>query len=238
MCDRVLTRVLCSRPPSTLGTCYSLLRQQRIFENNHYTADLEFFAANCRIQTPRRHVSYNAHTYIQSRLLLTTPTSSPVAAFFISSAPITSLTPSLATRPQYPSATGNTVVPHTRTLIQVLQVCVPQQWNVLNRQRKQEKDMDLDGIVYNDELEDIPESMFEAQEETDDMMVDAIAREEEAELDAMLSLLDTSSLQTPRRPDTPSLSDDEDYDTLFMDMLSQQSIHCDHFTSSGQMDLS
>ncbi|KAI1747793.1 hypothetical protein F4782DRAFT_519859 [Xylaria castorea] len=113
------------------------------------------------------------------------------------------------------------------------------EWNVLNRQRKQEKDMDLDGIVYNDELEDIPESTFEAHEETDDTMVDAIAREEEAELDAMLSLLDTSSsLQTPKRPDTPSLSDDEDYDTLFMDILSQQSADCDRFVSSGEMDMS
>ncbi|KAI0448429.1 hypothetical protein F5B21DRAFT_518918 [Xylaria acuta] len=113
------------------------------------------------------------------------------------------------------------------------------EWNVLNRQRKQEKDMDLDGIVYDDELEDTPESVFEAQAETDDMMVDAIAREEEAELDAMLSLLDTaSSSQTPRRPDTPSLSDDEDYDTLFMDILSHQNADCDRFTSSGEMDMS
>ncbi|TRX93463.1 hypothetical protein FHL15_005738 [Xylaria flabelliformis] len=112
------------------------------------------------------------------------------------------------------------------------------EWNVLNRQRKQEKDMDLDGIVYDDELEDIPESAFEAQDKTDDMIVDAIAREEEAELDAMLSLLDNnSSPQTVKRPDTPSLSDDEDYDTLFMDILSQQSTD-DRFISSGEMDMS
>ncbi|KAI0440452.1 hypothetical protein F4803DRAFT_563824 [Xylaria telfairii] len=113
------------------------------------------------------------------------------------------------------------------------------EWNVLNRQRKQEKDMDLDGIVYHDELDDIPENVFEAQAETDDMMVDAIAREEEAELDAMLSLLDTSSSsQTLEQPSTLSLSDDEDYDSLFMDILSQQSTDYDTFISSGEMDMS
>lgn len=99
--------------------------------------------------------------------------------------------------------------------------------------------MDIDGLVFNDELEDIAENPREVQEETDDMMVDAIAREEEAELDAMLALLDTaSSPQAPRRPDTPSLSDDEDYDTLFMDMLSQQRDDRDEFILSGQMDMS
>ncbi|KAI1162791.1 hypothetical protein F5B18DRAFT_359370 [Nemania serpens] len=113
------------------------------------------------------------------------------------------------------------------------------EWHVLNRRRRQEKDMDIDGLVFNDELEDIAENPREVQEETDDMMVDAIAREEEAELDAMLALLDTaSSPQAPRRPDTPSLSDDEDYDTLFMDMLSQQRDDRDEFILSGQMDMS
>ncbi|KAI0206886.1 hypothetical protein F4808DRAFT_10796 [Astrocystis sublimbata] len=120
------------------------------------------------------------------------------------------------------------------------------EWNVLNRQRKQEKDLDLDGIVYEDELEDIPESSYEAHADSDDMMVDAMARQEEEELDAMLSLLDTSSypqtqtqIQAPRRPDTPSsLSDDEDYDVLFMDMISQQNVNNDELVLSGEMDMS
>lgn len=113
------------------------------------------------------------------------------------------------------------------------------EWHILNMRRRQEKDMDIDGLVFNDEVEDIAENPREVQEETDDMMVDAIAREEEAELEAMLSLLDTtSSPQVPRRPDTPSLSDDEDYDTLFMDMLSQQRDDSDEFILSGHMDMS
>ncbi|KAI0414366.1 hypothetical protein F5X98DRAFT_377820 [Xylaria grammica] len=112
------------------------------------------------------------------------------------------------------------------------------EWNVLNKQRRQEKDLDVDGFVFDTELEDILENPYEPHEETDDMMVDAIAQEEEAELDAMLSLLNTSSLQTPVRPDAASLSDDEDYDALFTDMLSQQRDENDGFISSGQMDMS
>lgn len=114
------------------------------------------------------------------------------------------------------------------------------EWHVLNMQRRQEKELDIDGLVFDDETEEIAENQRDVQmEETDDMMVDAIAREEEAELEAMLSLLDTtSSLQVPRRPNTPSLSDDEDYDTLFMDMLSQQTDDRDELTLSGQMDMS
>lgn len=115
------------------------------------------------------------------------------------------------------------------------------EWHGLNRQWKREKAMDLDGVLFEDEIEEIPpEYPYEAQEEaTDDMMVDAIAREEEAELDAMLSLLDnSSSVQESGRPDTPSLSDDEDYDSLFMEMLSQQKGDHDEFISSGEMDLS
>lgn len=101
--------------------------------------------------------------------------------------------------------------------------------------------MDLDGILFEDEIEEIPpEYSHEVQEEAaDDMMVDAIAREEEAELDAMLSLLDnSSSVQESRQPDVPSLSDDDDYDSLFMEILSQQKSGHDEFVCSGEMDLS
>ena len=109
----------------------------------------------------------------------------------------------------------------------------------MNNRRKQEREADIDGIVFNGDLDDILEDPYEAQEEIDDMMVDAIAREEEAELEAMLSLLNTgSSSQALIRPDTPSLSDDEDYDTLFMDILSQERGDGDEFVCSGQMDMS
>ncbi|KAI8629856.1 hypothetical protein F5Y19DRAFT_61849 [Xylariaceae sp. FL1651] len=113
------------------------------------------------------------------------------------------------------------------------------EWNVLSRHWRQEKESDLDGIVFENELEDIPETIDAAWQETDDMMVDAMAQEEEAEMDAMLSMLETGpfSSQTPARPDTPALSNDEDYDTLFMDILSQQDGDSE-LVSSGQMDMS
>lgn len=98
--------------------------------------------------------------------------------------------------------------------------------------------MDLDGFVYENELEDIPENPYALNQEADNMMVDVMAQEEEAELDAILSLLDANSSQGPRRPGPPSLSDDEDYDALFSDMLSQQPNEGDGLISSGQMDLS
>jgi predicted transcriptional regulator len=113
------------------------------------------------------------------------------------------------------------------------------EWNVLNRQWRQQKDMDMDGFVFDTEIENIPEDSNEVHHETDDTMVDAIAQEEEAEVDAMLSLLDTrSSSQVQELSYISSLSDDEDYDTLFMDMLSQQEGDIEGFVSSGQMDMS
>ncbi|KAI1178642.1 hypothetical protein F4777DRAFT_537418 [Nemania sp. FL0916] len=113
------------------------------------------------------------------------------------------------------------------------------EWHRLNRQWRQEKDADIDGMVFDYEFEDVPADQHPVQEETDDMMVDAIAQEEEAELDAMISLLDTSSPQASHQANPSSLSDDEDYDALFMDILSQErDVHDNGFTSSGQMDMS
>ncbi|KAI1270267.1 hypothetical protein F5Y18DRAFT_421756 [Xylariaceae sp. FL1019] len=101
------------------------------------------------------------------------------------------------------------------------QEALMREWNVINKQRRQEKDADVDGIVFEGDLDDIPE---EVNEESDDMMVDSIAQDEEAEMDAMLSLLQSSASQQeqPSRPDSIYGSDDEDYDALFMDMMNQQ----------------
>lgn len=88
------------------------------------------------------------------------------------------------------------------------------------------KNTDIDGFVFEDEIDDIPELHAEASgtaQEADEMMVDAVMQEEEQELEAMLSMLESqSSSQVPAKPDTPSLSDDDDYDSIFMDLLSQQ----------------
>jgi len=114
------------------------------------------------------------------------------------------------------------------------------EWQVLNRKWREQRAADLDGFVFEEDIEDIPVRPEEPQPEMDDMMVDVLAQDEEEELNAMLSLLDTtSSAHTAIRPGTPSLSDDEDYDALFMDILNQEEGgDSDAFISSGQMDMS
>ncbi|KAI2624061.1 hypothetical protein GGS21DRAFT_493975 [Xylaria nigripes] len=113
------------------------------------------------------------------------------------------------------------------------------EWNVLNKRRRQEKDTDLDGFVFDDELEDIPKNPQQVQQEADSIMVDVIAQQEEAELNATLSSLTTGSFtQELGRSENNLLSDDEDYDALFLEMLSQQDSHAGGLTSPNQMDLS
>ena len=60
--------------------------------------------------------------------------------------------------------------------------------------------------------------------DVDAMMADAIAREEEAEMDALVSGLEENwqGQGQGRQPDSPHFSDDDDYDGLFMDLISQQ----------------
>ncbi|KAI0473253.1 hypothetical protein GGR56DRAFT_677266 [Xylariaceae sp. FL0804] len=121
------------------------------------------------------------------------------------------------------------------------------EWAVLSRQWRRQKEADIDGIVFEYEIEDAPVAAA-AGETTrepadDDVMADAMAQEEEAEMDAMLSMLEVRSpplREAPAaRPDSPSWSDDDDYDSLFRDMICQQEADSSQeFASSGQMDLS
>ncbi|KAI1370162.1 hypothetical protein F4677DRAFT_439149 [Hypoxylon crocopeplum] len=114
------------------------------------------------------------------------------------------------------------------------------EWSILDRRRREQKNTDLDGMVFENEIEDIQELQGSSQD-PDDMMVDAIAQEEEQELNAMLSMYEAQSLQPPPEPSSPAslaLSEDEDYDSLFMDLLSQQERSSQDFVSSGQMDIS
>jgi hypothetical protein len=122
-------------------------------------------------------------------------------------------------------------------LLQVLKL----EWSTFERMRRQQKNADIDGLVFEDELDDITETVEEQMppEDFDEMMVDSHAQREEAELDAMFSTYEaqSSSQQPPVRSDSPSLSDDDDYDSLFMDLLSQQQSSQDTVLS-GQMDMS
>ncbi|KAI1085125.1 hypothetical protein F5B20DRAFT_131108 [Whalleya microplaca] len=115
------------------------------------------------------------------------------------------------------------------------------EWATIQRRWREQKNTDLDGIMFEDELDDIPEFSQESSQDSDDIMVDTLAQEEEEELNAMLSMLETQS--SPQQPvqqsEPPSLSDDEDYDDIFMDLLSQEEEGSSQdFVSSGQMDMS
>lgn len=88
-----------------------------------------------------------------------------------------------------------------------------------------------------EELDDIPEESTQISNAVDDEMM---VLDEEAEMEARLAEYEAQSTQ---RPGSPSLSDDEDYDSLFIDILSQQQQQhqqqASHdFGLSGDMDMS
>ncbi|XXH04308.1 hypothetical protein Hte_010722 [Hypoxylon texense] len=119
------------------------------------------------------------------------------------------------------------------------------EWSMLDRQRRQQKNADLDGMVFEDEIEDISELQYDAHRQPDDtlddMMVDAMAQEEEEEMDAMLSMYEAQSSQRPAGIPSPlpqALSDDDDYDSIFRDLMSEQDRTSRDFALSGQMDTS
>jgi hypothetical protein len=99
----------------------------------------------------------------------------------------------------------------------------------LNRELQQARDSDLEGFVREEDIEDqIPLSgqhdyMKENAHPDDALMADEIEQQEEAELDAILSYLpmDSSLPQSHQcSPRSSHYSDDEDYDALFMDLIS------------------
>lgn len=107
------------------------------------------------------------------------------------------------------------------------------EWWRLTRELRQQKESELANFVPTDaDIDDaarVQEETIPQQQpdmDMDDMMADAIAQEEEAELEALLSSMprDDMEMQIPdkKRPDSPPFSEDEDYDALFMDLLSRQ----------------
>lgn len=136
------------------------------------------------------------------------------------------------------------------------------EWSSLNRDLQQARNADLDGVVFDSDIEDAahlreevmrrpPRSLLEAipeasasQEEgidADAMMVDMFEQEQAAELEALVSSMAARQQQQApsRRLDSSHWSDDEDYDALFMDYLSQEQQGQNQApASSGDMDLS
>ncbi|KAK6843104.1 hypothetical protein PG987_003964 [Apiospora arundinis] len=133
------------------------------------------------------------------------------------------------------------------------------EWSLLDRRRRLQKESDVDGFVFDDEIDEDPSLEATAAttagdfsnppgDDIDSMMLDAMEQDE----DAMLSMYEAEAHSTqppqqqlhqgaPPRPDSPFLSDDDDYDNIFMDLLShqQQGNSAPHnFASSGEMDMS
>ncbi|KAK3365727.1 hypothetical protein B0T24DRAFT_397142 [Lasiosphaeria ovina] len=108
------------------------------------------------------------------------------------------------------------------------------EWVRLNRELRQAKHSDTACMVSEGEIEDEPALQLHphfqnhnrnpAVDDVDALMVDAIEQQEEAELDALLSSLPEESQNRQSQPGSPCFfSDDDDYDGLFMDLLSRQS---------------
>lgn len=139
------------------------------------------------------------------------------------------------------------------------------EWFSLNRDLREAKNADLDGIVFESDIEEAARLREEAMSRplgrgreapesspgADEMMVDALEQEHLAEIEEYEALADSipdrSIGERPRwqqrqsliPPDTPHWSDDDDYDELFMDYLShEQKAQSQAHESSGEMDLS
>ncbi|KAK0651577.1 hypothetical protein B0T16DRAFT_489571 [Cercophora newfieldiana] len=98
------------------------------------------------------------------------------------------------------------------------------EWWRLNRELRQAKESDIEGFVRVEDIEDEHPIDQQAELETDfdSMMLDAMEQEEQAELEALLESLPSETQTSPSRPESMHFSDDEDYDSLFMELLSAQ----------------
>ncbi|KAG8169129.1 hypothetical protein KVR01_001878 [Diaporthe batatas] len=146
------------------------------------------------------------------------------------------------------------------------------EWISLNKDLQQAKNADLDGHVFESDIEEA--SRLREEEEAaaaasgssaaapwgqagqsnanvDQMMVDTLEREQRAEIEEYEAMVAAMQNGAPdghqwgehderQPPDSPQLSDDDDdYDALFMDYLSQeQQSAAPAPISSGEMDLS
>lgn len=145
------------------------------------------------------------------------------------------------------------------------------EWFSLNKDLRQAKNADLDGLVFESDIEEASRLREEgdaaaaaasssaaaswrtdgaSNPDADEMMVDTLEREQRAEVEeyeAMMSSIrdggadgqNWGQQREQKPPDSPHLSDDDDYDALFMDYLSQEQQSLGQApASSGEMDLS
>ncbi|KAH8840365.1 hypothetical protein MCOR27_001241 [Pyricularia oryzae] len=116
------------------------------------------------------------------------------------------------------------------------------EWFNETQARQQAKLLDPDSLLTEEDIEDAERLEEERQsryeEIPDDLMMDSMM-EDEHEFEALAS--NVQQQQAPSsgttRPDSPHLSDDEDYDSLFMDFLSTQNQRTAP-ASSGDVEMS
>lgn len=130
---------------------------------------------------------------------------------------------------------------------------------MLDRKWREQKNADADGILYEDDIDEFQQYAPEQQTyaasansfaqhpnglEPDEMMADAMALEEQRELDAMLSMLEPPATTSQGgfhgvpRPTSPSMLSEDEYDDLFMDLASEEQQGSQEFVCSGEMDMS
>lgn len=105
------------------------------------------------------------------------------------------------------------------------------EWWRLNNELRQQKDAELAVFGTDADIEEavqLQQQKPEPAEDVDDMMADVIAREEEAEIEALLSYMppptdgDGDRDMGEGRPESVYFSDEEDYDALFMELSQQE----------------
>jgi hypothetical protein len=106
------------------------------------------------------------------------------------------------------------------------------EWHRLTRERQQAKEAEaaqfLGGALMDDADEEellMMQQQYARHQDMDALMADAIAQQEQADVDALVSALEEGGRWDGYGHDEvqqQQFSDDEDYDGLFMDLIQQQ----------------
>ena len=109
------------------------------------------------------------------------------------------------------------------------------EWHRLTRERQQAKEAEgaqyLGGALMDDADEEelqMMQQQYARHQDMDALMADAIAQQEQADVDALVSALEEDGRwdgyghDEAQQQQQQQFSDDEDYDGLFMDLIQQQ----------------
>jgi hypothetical protein len=100
------------------------------------------------------------------------------------------------------------------------------EWWRESRELRDAMDTDERGMLSEADIEDAAQLDGQISKDAldpDDMVADAIAQAEEAEMDTLLSSVPEEPWSSGKRLDSPHFSDDDEYDALFTDFILQES---------------